>query len=204
VGLSQRVTRIGVFGGAFDPPHLAHVALAREALAQLGLSRLHILPTGRPAHRSRPVTAGEHRLAMARLAFAELPEVVVDAREFARAGPSYTVDTLDELQREYPEAQLVLIIGGDQAAAFAQWHRYQDILHKAIISVAGRENSAKAGGLFELQHLPGGRWEPLQWPLMSVSATDIRWRVASGLDIHHLVPAGVARYIEQHHLYKSA
>lgn len=201
--MTQERPRLGVFGGAFDPPHRAHVALAEVAQQQLSLDRLHVLPTGQAAHRAG-LSPGEHRVAMARLAFADLPGVVVDEREFHRAGPSYTVDTLDELQREFPAFQLLLIIGADQARAFGQWHRHEEILRKAIISVAGREPSAATGGQTELHDLPGGRWEPLQWPLMSVSATDIRSRVAQGLGIEHLVPAAVARYIEQHHLYKSA
>ncbi|RUP26597.1 MAG: nicotinate (nicotinamide) nucleotide adenylyltransferase [Curvibacter sp.] len=203
MGVTLSRPRLGVFGGAFDPPHRAHVALAEAALQQLQLQQLHVLPTGQAAHRAG-LSPGEHRLAMARLAFAGMPGVVVDEREFHRAGPSYTVDTLDQLQAEFPDAELVLIIGADQARAFGQWHRHDEILRKAIISVAGREQSAAAGGQTELQDLPGGRWERLQWPLMSVSATDIRSRVAQGLGIEHLVPAGVARYIEQHHLYKSA
>ena len=196
--------RLGVFGGAFDPPHLAHVELARQAMAQLRLSRLHVLPTGLATHRASPLNAAEHRLAMARLAFAGLPGVVIDDREIRRTGPSYTIDTLTELQAENPQAQLVLVIGGDQAAAFGHWHRWGEILQKAIISVAGRDYSALTSHQSDLQNLPGGRLEPLKLPLMSVSATDIRSRVASNLGITHLVPVGVARYIEQHHLYQSA
>lgn len=200
----HKALRLGLFGGAFDPPHLAHVELARQAMTQLRLQHLHVLPTGQAAHRALPLSAAPHRLAMARLAFGGLPGVQVDERELLRHGPSYTIDTLDELQAEHPQAQLVLIIGADQAAAFGHWHQWERILSKAIISVAGRDHPVSADHQSDLQNLPGGRLEPLQLPLMPVSATDIRSRVASHLGINHLVPAGVARYIEQHHLYQSA
>jgi nicotinate-nucleotide adenylyltransferase len=107
--------RIGVLGGAFDPPHVVHVALAEAACAQLQLDALHVIPTGDAWHKTRTLTAAEHRIAMTRLAFAHIPQAVVDTREIARSGPTYTVDTLRELRAEYPDAQLYLIMGADQA-----------------------------------------------------------------------------------------
>ena len=94
MGVTPAPPRIGLFGGAFDPPHVAHVALVRAAMEQLGLNQLHVLPTGDAWHKSRTLSAATHRLAMARLAFGEIPGVVVDDRELRRAGPTYTVDTL--------------------------------------------------------------------------------------------------------------
>ncbi len=190
-----------MLGGAFDPPHNAHVALARTAVQHLRLDALHVLPTGRALHRPRPLSDGAHRLAMARLAFGQVPSVRVDDRELRRDGPSFTVDTLTELRAEYPGAQLYLVIGEDQAAMFRHWHRYEDILRIAIISVAGRQHLAQASTPTGLQNFPGGRLELLPYTPMDVSSTDIRQRVASHLGIDHLVPDGVARYIEQHHLY---
>lgn len=202
------VRRIGVFGGAFDPPHLAHVALARAALAQLRLDRLHVFPTGHAWHKARTLSAAEHRLAMARLAFEDCPGVVVDERELRRAGPTYTIDTLLALQAEYPGAQLHLLLGSDQALALPRWHRWQEILQIAIISVASRDDDANHPNAFDPDHpvppLNGGRFQRLQVAAMPHSATDIRARVQAGLGIDHLVPAGVARYIEQNHLYLSA
>ena len=120
--------RIGLFGGAFDPPHDAHLALARAAIDQLALDRLHVLPTGDAWHKSRPLSPGADRLAMCRLAFADLPRVRVDDRELRRDGATYTIDTLAELHAEEPAAQLFLVIGADQAAAFHRWRRAADIL----------------------------------------------------------------------------
>lgn len=206
-------TRIGVFGGAFDPPHNAHVALAGAALAQFGLDALHVIPTGLAWHKARALSPAQDRLAMARLAFAPLPRVVVDDREVRRAGPTFTIDTLEALQRENPQAQLYLFMGGDQFAAFRQWHRWQDILRLAIICIADRADPALHGGLFD-GHLEAsedltGRILTLELPLMAVSATRIRQDIAAlaatgaapGPGGSSLVPGPVARYISEHGLY---
>jgi nicotinate-nucleotide adenylyltransferase len=208
--------RVGVFGGAFDPPHNMHVALVQRALDQLQLDELRIFPTGHAWHKSRSLSAAPHRLAMARLAFENLPRVVVDAREIARPGPTYTIDTLRELQAEQPGAQLYLVMGADQARALPTWHASEALLDAAIISVAARADEAEGNGRsnpgfgarFDAASLPPpwntGRFEALQLPPMAVSATDIRHRVGTSQGIAHLVPAGVARYIDQHHLYRTA
>jgi nicotinate-nucleotide adenylyltransferase len=200
--------RIGVFGGAFDPPHNAHVALAAAALAQLNLNALRIFPTGRAWHKTRELTGADDRLAMSQLAFGDLPGAVVDAREVLRDGPTYTLDTLRELQAEHPAAQLVLIMGADQAAALPSWHGWQVILSIAIISVANRATQTRNTAPFDPQSLPGlpvgARFENLELPAMDTSATDIRQRVAHGEDVSALVPSAVARYIDQHFLYRPA
>ncbi|WP_394329457.1 nicotinate (nicotinamide) nucleotide adenylyltransferase [Rhodoferax koreense] len=196
-----------------------HVALVEAALAQLRLDELRVFPTGYAWHKSRTLSPPEHRLAMAQLAFGSLPGVVVDAREIQRPGPTYTIDTLRELQAEQPGAELFLVMGADQARALPTWHASEALLQTAIISVAARADSANAIGTdghqddaarakFEFSDLPppwnAGRFEILQLPPMAVSATDIRQRVASSQGIAHLVPDGVARYIDQHHLYRTA
>jgi nicotinate-nucleotide adenylyltransferase len=189
-----------MFGGAFDPPHRAHVALAQAAVRQLALDRLYVFPTGDAWHRDHQPGPAEHRLAMARLAFAQVPGVQVDDREIRRAGPTYSVDTLRELQAEHPGAQLHLLMGEDQAASFTRWHAWQDILQMAFLCVAGRDSGA---GLQALQALPGARIEVLQLPRMPESATEIRARLTRGQDIADLVEPAVARYIDSHHLYPS-
>ena len=200
--------RIGVFGGAFDPPHNAHRALANAALDQLNLAELRIFPTGRAWHKSRALTDADDRLAMSRLAFGGLPRTVVDAREVLRDGPTYTLDTLRELQAERPDAQPVLIMGADQARALPSWHGWQVILSIAIISVAHRAIQTGATARFDPKSLPGlppgARFESLELPAMDTSATDIRLRIARGEDVSALVPSAVARYIDQHLLYRSA
>ncbi len=196
--------RIGVFGGAFDPPHIAHVALARAALAQLQLDQLRIVPTGKAWHKSRSLTPAVHRLEMARLAFAELDRVVVDPRETLRSGPSYTVDTLLELRTEYPQAQLFLVLGQDQAEALGSWHRFSEIPEFATICVAARTDFTRARGMSDAlpAEIPGLR--RLEMPPLEVSATDIRLRLAQRQTVSPLVFEPVARYIAQHHLYQFA
>ncbi len=203
--------RLGVFGGAFDPPHRTHVALVEAALAQLQLDELRIFPTGDAWHKTRTLSPAADRLAMADLAFGGMARVVVDPREVRRAGPTYTLDTLRELKREFPQAQPVLIMGSDQAAALPTWHGWQEILAIAIVSIAERLESARSDGSatrFDPRTLPGlpagARFEALELPPVDTSATDIRARVARGEDIAALVPPAVARYIDQHHLYASA
>ena len=196
--------RLGLFGGAFDPPHVAHVALARAAVSQLALDELRVCPTGRAWHKSRPLSDAHHRLAMAQLAFSEVSGVVVDDRELRRNGPTYTIDTLRELHHEHPQDTLVLVIGADQADTFDQWRESDEIARLAIISVAVRPRADEPAGTVDASRLPGGQWVPISLPPLSVSATDIRARRASGLGIDHLVPASVARYIDQHHLYLPA
>jgi len=192
-----------MFGGAFDPPHNAHVALADAAVRQLGLSLLYVFPTGDAWHKARTLTAGAHREAMARLAFAGVPSVRVDGRELARGGPTYTVDTLRELHAAHPADELCLLMGEDQAAGFERWHRWQEIAALAVLAVAEREHGG-GDGMALLKALPGVRVEALQLPPMPESATAIRARLAAGQNITQLVPAPVASYIAQHNLYQSA
>lgn len=199
--MSQALARAGMFGGAFDPPHRAHVALARAAIAQLRLDRLFVVPTGDAWHKARTLTAATHRLAMTRLAFAGIAQVRVDDRELRRAGPTYSVDTLRELQSEHPGAQLVLLMGEDQAAGFAGWHAWQEIARLAELCVAGRGSGE---GITALRALPGVRVETLRLPAMPESATEIRARLTAGQDISDLVEPAVASYIETHNLYRSA
>jgi nicotinate-nucleotide adenylyltransferase len=195
-------TRLGVFGGAFDPPHIAHVMLAQAAVEQLQLDELRIFPTGQAWHKTNTLTAPEHRLALAQIAFGSLPHTVVDDRELRRPGPTYTIDTLRELKAEHPAAQLFLIMGEDQAVSLTRWREWESIVHLAIICVAGRTlanapSDVPAG-------LPAqAELRVLRLPSMPESATQVRGRVAQGEGIAHLVPPGVARYIEQNYLYQT-
>ena len=194
------IRRLGVFGGAFDPPHVAHVALAQAALEQLQLDELRIFPTGLAWHRSQQLTAPEHRLALARIAFGHLPRAVIDDREMRRAGPTYTVDTLRELKAEQPQAELLLVIGEDQAVSLTSWREWQEIVRIAVICVAGRalDGSREAPSGLPTQ----AQVRLVRLPSMPESATEVRDRVARGEGIAHLVAPGVASYIEQHHLYQ--
>ena len=198
--------RIGIFGGAFDPPHLAHRALAEAAIGQLSLDRLHILPTGQAWHKPRTLTDGEHRLAMCQLAFGDMPEVHVDDRELRRPSATYTIDTLEEFRRENPDALFFLVVGEDQLQAFRTWRRWQDVLCMATLVVAGRPD---AKGDSHLSAVPSGVGEVpflrLMLPLSPASSTDIRARLADparhSAGLATLVPEAVAGYISNHSLY---
>lgn len=204
--------RVGMFGGAFDPPHWAHRTLAETALSQLKLDALHILPTGHAWHKSRVLSPAHHRVNMCELAFGDLPRVHLDQREIHREGPSYTADTLRELKHEHPQAQLFLVLGADQLLAFKTWVRWQEVLELATLAVANRATSIGADIPLDQAtetdlsgvDLP---FELLNMPLKNISATAVRARVGqpaqstAALDV--LVPEPVARYISQHHLYQS-
>ena len=200
--------RLGIFGGAFDPPHLAHVALVQAAAAQLQLDQVRVLPTGQAWHKTRALSEAADRLAMTRLAFEGLPQVVVDDREILRSGPSYTVDTLRQLQAEFPQAQLYLLLGDDQRRSLASWYQIDEIGRLAIICAAGRDTAVKAwsdSGPNTSQPLSDAieaRIQILNMPLMPHSATDIRVLVATDQAISGLVPPAVERYIQEHHLYR--
>ena len=200
--------RIGVFGGAFDPPHNAHVALAQAAISVLGLNQLRVMPTGRAWHKSRDLTDAKHRLAMCQLAFEPLAHAVVDDREVLRPGPSYTVDTLGELKAQYPCSQLYLLLGDDQRRSLPSWHKIDEIARLAIICAAGRDAAVQAWGdsnsgtLSASAHSFDARIQTLKMPLMPHSATDIRALVATDRNIQGLVPSAVERYIHEHHLYR--
>lgn len=204
------IQRLGVFGGAFDPPHLAHVALVEAAIVQLQLQQVRVLPTGDAWHKPRQLSDAANRVAMTRLAFADLPSVVVDEREIGRSGPSYTVDTLHELHAEYPQAQLFLLIGEDQRRSLTSWHQIGEIGRIAIICAAGRDMAVRAwhddldspAPPAKLSDTMQARILTLDMPLMPLSATNIRSLAAQEQALTGLVTPAIERYIHDHHLYR--
>jgi nicotinate-nucleotide adenylyltransferase len=193
----------GLFGGSFDPPHLAHLALARAALEQLALDRLVWMPAARSPHKAgQPSAPAEDRVAMLRLLAAGEPRFEIDERELRRAGPSYTVDTLRALHAQQPATDWWLVIGQDQYARFDTWHEWRAILALAGLAVAARDAQAvaPAPGLAGCPH----RVRVLALPPLPHSATAARSRSAAGQDVAALVGAPVARYIAHHHLYRAA
>lgn len=199
--------RLGIFGGSFDPPHIAHIALAKHAIEQFDLAELRIIPTGDAWHKARTLTPSPHRLAMTRLAFADVVQAVVDPREIDREGATYTVETLEELQAETPEVDLYLFIGADQANAFKTWHRWQAILGLATVVVADRPNEGQGGMASQWHNAVSPVVQRLDMPSLNVSATEIRAHVAQGTHpdpkMHAWLPAAVQDYIEKHSLYQS-
>jgi nicotinate-nucleotide adenylyltransferase len=204
VGLSRR---IGLYGGAFDPPHIAHVQVADAALAQLELDELLVLPTGQAWHKTRQLSPAEHRLAMTRLAFANLPKARVDDRELHRSGATYTIDTVREILAERHGSDLVVVMGEDQAQSLPNWRDWEALLGLAKIAVVPRVLDPTDPPLQMPNFVPQSgvqdRFIRLAMPLTPLSATDIRQRLSAGEPVAPLVGDAVARYIDQHHLYQS-
>jgi nicotinate-nucleotide adenylyltransferase len=195
--------RVGIFGGAFNPPHLGHLVGAQEALVQLELEKVVFMPVGEAPHRSLEDDPGpEARLEMVELAVAGDARFAVSREELDRAGPSYTADTLREMRSEAPDDDLFLILGGDQAAALPSWHEPETVLSLATVAVVERTNWSRNAIGIKVGRLPGAeRIRYLDMPVMQISSSAIRRRVAGGLPIRYLVPAEVESYIEANGLY---
>ena len=195
------VQPIGLFGGSFNPPHLAHLALARLAFERLGLAQVLWTPAGQPWQKAgQEVSHGPHRAAMVAELITGEPGFVLDEREIQRCGPSYTLVTVRQLQAEHPGAEIVLIIGQDQYARLHTWHGAAELLAAVTLAVAGREGQAPEPSevLAGLPH----RIMPLPLPRLDISSTQIRARVKAGEPVDSLVGTRVARYIDHHHLYQ--
>lgn len=195
--LSTTARRVGLFGGTFDPPHNAHVELAGVARDALQLDEVRWIPAGQPWQKAREVTAAEHRAAMVALAIEGQAGFTLDRIEIERAGPSYTLDTVRQLQQAEPGASWFLVVGADQYAGLHSWRGWRELLQRVELAVAGRPGAHPPPDPEVLRH--PHRVVPL--PLRVVTSTEIRRRVAAGLPIDHLVPPPVARYIDQHSLY---
>ena len=193
--------KIGVFGGTFDPVHVGHLIAAEEARASLSLDEVVFVPAGRPWFKEgRPLTGAGHRLAMVELAVAGHAHFRVWDVEVRRPGPSYTVDTLEELRTELGEAaELYLIVGTDVLSELSRWQRPERVVEMATIVGMRRAGAEELGP--EQMEAPS---RPLivDGPRIEVSGADLRRRVAEGRPIRYMVPEAVERYIREHRLYR--
>ena len=191
-----------MFGGSFDPPHLAHQALAQAAIDQLQLNKLYIVPTGQAWHKSRVLSDAKHRVAMSHLAFQDLPQVVIEDMETQRSGPSYTIDTLSILKSRHADALFYVMVGEDQGAGFTQWHQWQSILNMAQLVVVPRRISLQTKEKDDEWHnLPPDRVLRLHMPSMDISSSALRASYASGQPTTECLSPLVNRYIQHHQLY---
>lgn len=174
-----------IFGGTFDPIHRAHVQLAETMRQESGADEVWFLITPQnPWKANSQLTADHHRLAMARLALADHPQLVASDYEFNLDKPTYTYLTLRHLRHDYPDAEFSLLVGGDNWDKFDQWAEHEEILRHHRVVVYPRHHSTPDG-----------------YPLLNISSTDVRRRIAAGLDVAQLIHPSVAQYITEHHLY---
>ncbi|MBI4996513.1 MAG: nicotinate-nucleotide adenylyltransferase [Rhodocyclales bacterium] len=210
---------LGILGGTFDPIHTAHLRLAEEATRQLRLGGMLWIPAGQPRHRTAPLAAPEHRLAMVRAALAGHPEYRIDDTEVRADAPSYTVPTLERLRRELGgERPLVLLMGADAFLGLAAWHRWRELFQLAHIGVASRPGFDLAADAmptelaeeFRRRHrsqftalatAPAGAVCSFPLSAGTVSSTEVRTKLQQGAAVDQLLPAPVLDYIRRHRLY---
>jgi nicotinate-nucleotide adenylyltransferase len=196
-------SRIGLFGGTFDPVHLGHLLMAENALQQLNLQKVVFAPAGNPPHKSgQRLAATEDRIAMIRLAIDDRPGFVCSRMDSDHGGPAFTWQLLERIHGEMPGVEVVFLMGGDSLRDLSKWARPQRILELAQIAIVERPDYTISDQV--LQAVPGleERLRIIDAPMCEVSSTEIRERVASGRSIRYLVPDQVRRYIEDHKLYQ--
>ena len=208
---------IGILGGTFDPIHSGHLRIALDAVQMLGLQELRLMPCQQSPLRDQPNVTGEQRLAMLEAAIAGEPKLIADGRELQTEGLSYSVDTLQTLREDYPDAPLCLIIGMDAFIDFAQWKDWQKIfslVHVVVVQRLGSElqfNDVALQQEFEQRHCQNvseladdkaGKIFLLEATRLDISATRIRALVAAGNSARYLLPDAVWQYIQQHRLYQ--
>jgi len=200
-----KIAKLGVLGGTFDPPHYGHLTLAETARVQLRLDRVLFVPAGQPPHKpGRPITPAHHRVAMVEAAIADNRAFALSRVDLDRAGPHYTVEMLALLRREYSEAELFFLMGGDSLAEFLTWRDPAGIVRQARLAVMQRPGWEADLEMLE-RAVPGVR-ERLVWldvPYLHVAASDLRRRIREGLPLRYLVPPPVEAYIREHRLYET-
>jgi nicotinate-nucleotide adenylyltransferase len=197
--------KIGVLGGTFDPIHIGHLRVAEEVSARLNLGEVIFMLAGQPWLKlNNAISPAEHRLAMVRLALAGKPRLKPSTMEIERPGPTYTVDTIDELRRQLgAKDELFFILGWDNLTQLPRWHEPSRLI-KLCQLVAVPRVGYPSPDLASLDAaIPGlsQRVILLDFPRIDINASEIRKRVRDGLSIHNLVPEAVERYIKEHRLY---
>jgi nicotinate-nucleotide adenylyltransferase len=199
--------RYGILGGSYDPPHIGHLVLAQEAVWQLKLDRLLLIPSADPPHKGAPAVAAEHRLAMLRLAVRGDPRLVVSDLEVRRPGKSYTILTVESLIEEHGGAAPYVIVGADNVADLPGWrdvHRLLDLCTMVVATRPGTDASGLARSLARLGPEHAARLEKnrIEIPALDVSSHEIRLRASEGKPIRHMVPDAVVDYINERELYR--
>jgi nicotinate-nucleotide adenylyltransferase len=192
-----RAPRIGVMGGTFDPIHHGHLVAASEVAQSFDLDEVIFVPTGRPWQK-HDVSPTEDRYLMTVIATASNPQFAVSRVDIDRDGPTYTIDTLRDLKRERPDAELYFITGADAVAQILGWRDHDELWQLAKFVAVSRP-----GHVLSTDGLPSDAVSQLEIPALAISSTDCRERVHRGHPVWYLVPDGVVQYIAKHHLYRS-
>lgn len=192
--------KVGILGGTFDPIHIGHLLMAEQALCWYDLDQVWFIPASIPPHKQgKSITAVHHRIEMVRRAIGHHPDFSIDTRECERAGPSYTIDTLRELQAEYPNVTFFLIMGADTVKDLPNWYKIEEILQITKIIAIQRPG-------VNLDHLPSHMAERIVWVQdgieIRISSSFIRTHVRRGRMLHYAVPEGVYQYIKEYSLYE--
>ena len=194
--------RIGVFGGTFDPIHVGHLVAAVNARHTLGLDRVLFVVANEPWQKvgDRPVSPALDRLALVDAALGDVDGLEASRLEIDRGGPSYTVDTIEELRRLEPTAELYLIVGADVIAGLATWERLDDVRRETTMVVVNRPGSTP---VLPGQDGPLAGWNAvaIEIPALEISSTDLRERAATGRPLDYLIPEGAVRMIKERGLY---
>jgi nicotinate-nucleotide adenylyltransferase len=200
------LTAIGLLGGTFNPPHRGHLGLALHAREELGLERVELVPAGIPPHKAAgPEPGARMRLAMCELLVADVDGISVNPIEVAREGPSFTVDTLDELHARDPDEELTFILGADTARTLASWRSPERVLRLCDLAVAVRAGSSQEdvqAAIAALDVDAARRTRFLAMGPIDVSSSQVRERAAAGLAIEQLTGAAVAGYVTEMGLYR--
>ena len=190
--------KLGIFGGTFNPVHCGHIELVRHFAELAGLDKVLLIPTNIPPHKaSRDLLSGETRFEMCCLAVEGDEKIEVSDVELRRDGGSYTIDTLKEIEKQYPDAQLYLIMGADMLMCLDSWRDYRGIIDRCVICAAARNDDsveelvAKARSL----DIPEGRVIISDEEIMTVSSTQIRENIKNSISVRGLVPCTVEEYI---------
>jgi len=194
--------RIGVFGGTFDPIHVGHLVAAVNARHALGLDRVLFVVANEPWQKvgDRPVSPALDRLALVDAALGDVDGLEASRLEIDRGGPSYTVDTIEELRRLEPTADLYLIVGADVIAGLATWERLDDVRRETTMVVVNRPGSTP---VLPGQDGPLAGWNAvaIEIPALEISSTDLRERAATGRPLDYLIPEGAVRMIKERGMY---
>ncbi len=189
--------RIGVLGGTFDPIHNAHLDLARAALKSADLDRVIFVVAARPPHKTGDIVAtAEQRLDMVRAAVGDNPHMEASDLEIRRSGPSYTADTLDDLQELYPDAQLHLIMGMDSLLDLPAWRDPKRILNRARLLAVHRDSAE-----VDIPHVLEGHYDLMPFEPADISSTDLRQKLSSGKDVSAVLPKNVEAVVKREHIY---